>query len=96
MTDQQIFVVNIRLMYWLRNLLVSWSSHQYNVHTGHPVRAVCEILKNSSKSDVILVKSQLAYPLLFKEDVLLLSSNLKMVVDAEILSSTIKAESQRN
>jgi hypothetical protein len=46
--------------------------------------------------DVILVKSQLAYPLLFKEDVLLLSSNLKMVVDAEILSSTIKAESQRS
>ncbi len=46
--------------------------------------------------DVILAKSQLAYPLLFKEDVLLLSSNFKMVVDAEILSRTIKAESQRN
>ncbi len=46
--------------------------------------------------DVSLTKSQLAYPLSFKEDVLLLSSNLKMVVDAEILSSTIKAESQRS
>jgi hypothetical protein len=46
--------------------------------------------------DVILAKSQLVYPLSFKEDVLSLSSNLKMVVDAEILSSTIKAESQRS
>jgi hypothetical protein len=46
--------------------------------------------------DVSLTKSQPAYPLSFKEDVLLLSNNLKMVVDAEILSSTIKAESQRS
>jgi hypothetical protein len=46
--------------------------------------------------DVSLTKSQPAYPLSFKEDVWLLSNNLKMVVDAEILSSTIKAESQRS
>jgi hypothetical protein len=49
-----------------------------------------------SRIDVSLTKSQLFYPPLFKEDVLLISSNLKMVVDAEILSSTIKAESQRS